>query len=41
MGDSLHVEARRTGPLSAVVTAREHELDRRRARSTPAAATRA
>lgn len=26
MGDSLHVEARRTGPLSAVVTAREHEL---------------
>jgi uncharacterized OsmC-like protein len=26
MGDSVHVEARRTGPLSAVVTAREHEL---------------
>jgi uncharacterized OsmC-like protein len=26
MGDSLHVEARRDGPLSAVVTAREHEL---------------
>ena len=26
MADSLHVEARRTGPLSALVTAREHEL---------------
>jgi uncharacterized OsmC-like protein len=26
MGDSVHVEARRTGPLSALVTAREHEL---------------
>ncbi len=26
MGESLHVEARQTGPLSAVVTAREHEL---------------
>jgi uncharacterized OsmC-like protein len=26
MGESLHVEARRTGPLSAVVTARQHEL---------------
>lgn len=26
MGDSLHVEARSTGTLSAVVTAREHEV---------------
>ncbi|MEY2515102.1 MAG: hypothetical protein QOJ89_2460 [bacterium] len=26
MGESLHVEARQTGPLSAVVSAREHEL---------------
>ena len=26
MADSLHVEARQTGPLSAVVSAREHEL---------------
>ena len=26
MGASVHVEARQTGPLSAVVTAREHEL---------------
>ena len=26
MGESLHVEARRSGPLSAVITAREHEL---------------
>jgi putative redox protein len=26
MGSSVHVEARRTGPLAAVVTARDHEL---------------
>ncbi|MDX6676203.1 MAG: hypothetical protein QOE31_255 [Solirubrobacteraceae bacterium] len=26
MSETLHVEARQTGPLSAVVTAREHEL---------------
>jgi uncharacterized OsmC-like protein len=26
MGESLHVEARQTGPLSAVVSARGHEL---------------
>jgi uncharacterized OsmC-like protein len=26
MGESLHVQARQTGPLSAAVTARDHEL---------------
>lgn len=26
MGDTLHVQANRTGPLSATVTARDHEL---------------